>query len=143
MIAYDLRCKNGHEFEGWFKDRKSYEKQMKAKQITCPNCNNTNVEMIITACAIRTKSSKKDEERKNKIADIEKMAGKTARKISNYIRDNFEYVGSEFPQEARKIHYGEAEERNIWGTSTLEEEKELREDGIKFFKIPKPIKYDS
>lgn len=143
MIAYDLRCKNGHEFEGWFKDRKSYEKQLRTKQIICPHCDNTNVEMIITACAIRTKSSKKEEERKNKIADIEKMTGKIAKKISNYIQDNFEYVGSEFPQEARKIHYGEAEEKNIWGTSTLEEEKGLRKEGIKFFKIPKPVRYDS
>lgn len=139
MITYDLRCKNGHEFEGWFKDRKSYQKQMRNKKVICPYCNESDVKMVLTACAIRTKSHKPEKKGKKTLADIQKIQ----KEISDYVRDNFEYVGSEFASEAKKMHYGESEERSIWGTTTKKEEKELKEEGIKFFKIPKPIKYDS
>lgn len=141
MITYDLRCQNGHEFEGWFKDRKSYEKQMKARQVVCPHCNDNHVKMMITGCAIQTKNRDKAEKVKQ---DLDKL-NKIARKVSNYARDHFRYVGSDFPEEARKINRGEgeAEEEGIWGTTTPEEEKELKKEGVKFFKIPKPQKLDS
>jgi len=141
MITYDLQCQNGHEFEGWFKDRKNFEKQLKKKLIECPLCGDRNVKMILTGCAIKTKSDRKAEEIKKKMLDIVKIG----RELSDYARDHFKYVGSDFPEEARKIHRGDKdiEGEGIWGTTTPEEEKELKEEGVKFFKIPKPKKYDS
>ena len=127
MITFDLRCSNDHIFEGWFKDNNAFETQKKQKLIRCPICNDANIEKVITAVSI-----------KKKRLDDKPPPEKTYKKIREFIETNFEDVGSRFAKEALRMHYGEIEKRNIRGTTTVEEEKMLKEEGVNFVKIALP-----
>lgn len=128
MIAYDLICSNGHLFECWFKDSASYEEQQSAGIINCPVCNDTRVVKTFSPFMIK----KADGERKRG----DETAHQALQLIHEYLDKHFEDVGAQFAQEAIKIHYGEAEKRNIRGTATTEEEVILKEEGVQFLKIP-------
>ena len=134
MIAYDLQCINGHTFEGWFEDRRTYLDQKKKGLITCPVCNDTSVDIVPSTFAIKSAQTSKPRTVSSEMAALEKI-GKEA---IEYVEKNFDDVGCEFAKEALKIHYGATEPRNIRGVSTKEEEKTLKEEGIQFFKIPMP-----
>lgn len=138
MIAFDLKCMNGHTFEGWFEDNRAYETQKKKGLISCPVCNDTMVSKIPSTFAI--KGSQQDVPDKiSKQMDLENIG----RDIIDYVDKNFDNVGCDFAKEALKIHYGVTEPRNIRGVSTEEEEKTLKKEGIQFFKIPKLPPSDS
>jgi len=139
MIAYDLQCANGHAFEGWFEDRKAYLNQQKQGMITCPICNDTSVSIIPSTFAIKSSQALQPKQGKAKDDPLTK-AGK---EIIDFVEKNFDDVGCDFAKEALKIHYGAAEPRNIRGVSTKEEEKVLKKEGIKFFKIPMPAPPDT
>ena len=130
MIAFDLTCSNGHSFEGWFKDLESFNEQNSKGMITCPFCKNTNITRILSPVAI--KSSQGEEKPREVEPDYKKLANG----IMEYIKNNFDNVGADFSKEALKMHYGVAEKRNIRGSATAVEEEILKEEGIKFFKIP-------
>ncbi len=130
MIAFDLFCSKGHKFECWFKDNASFEEQKFAGLITCPVCNDRNIEKAFSPFAI-----KKGGERVKEDIDP-KQAYKALQIINDYIDKHFEDVGANFYKEALKIHYGEAEKKNIKGTATTEEEVILKEEGVPFFKVP-------
>jgi len=130
MIAFDLTCSNGHSFEGWFKDLESFNEQNSKGMITCPFCKNTNITRILSPVAI--KSSQGEEKPREVEPDYKKLANG----IMEYIKNNFDNVGTDFSKEALKMHYGVAEKRNIRGSATAVEEEILKEEGIKFFKIP-------
>ena len=137
MIAYDMQCKAGHSFEGWFEDEKSYLEQQKKGLITCPVCNATQVARIPSAFAI--KSSRPSVAGKSQQKDLAKIG----QKIVDYVEKNFEDVGCNFAKEALKIHYGVTEPRNIRGISSVEEEKTLKKEGVEFFKLPLPTTPDT
>ena len=131
MIIYDLQCRNGHVFEGWFKDRKAFEKQLKEELVVCPTCDDTNIVRIPSTFAITgAAGSAADKTR------VDPEAVKRA--IVEYVDKNFDNVGSDFATEALKIHYGVSEPRNIRGSSTVNEEEVLRREGVEFFKFPMP-----
>ena len=137
MIAYDLRCVNGHAFEGWFEDSEAYQAQKKKKLIACPACDTTQVSRIPSTFAIKSspipqKGSLEEENLK-----------KVGKEIVDFVEKNFDDVGCDFAKEALKIHYGVEEPRNIRGISTKEEEKMLKEEGIDFLKIPMPAPPDT
>ena len=133
MIAFDFECSRGHKFEGWFDNLKSYEEQDKKNMISCPHCNDTNIKRILSPVAMKVSSlSDKEREGGNDPIDYRKLASE----ITRYIHDEFEDLGADFTKEALKIHYGVAEERNIRGSATENEEKILTEEGIHFFKFP-------
>ena len=134
MIAYDLQCTNGHTFEGWFEDRKTYLDQEKKGMITCPVCNDTSVYLVPSTFAIKSKQSSTPK----KISPEEAVLAKIGKEAIDYVEKNFDDVGCEFAKEALKMHYGASEPRNIRGVSTKEEEKTLKDEGIDFFKIPMP-----
>ena len=137
MIAYDLHCVNDHSFEGWFEDAKAYQSQKKKGLITCPVCNASAVSRVPSTFAIRSSRSAVSPSRTNaKLAEISKQ-------IVDYVEKNFDNVGSEFANEALKMHYGVKEPRNIRGTSTEQEEKTLKDEGIDFLKIPVPTSTDT
>lgn len=148
MIVFDLQCINGHVFEGWFDDGESYEDQRKKSLISCPLCNSTSVFKIPSTFGIKSSSqfsagyevepSNQQKDLSEKQKEIELLA----KKVIDYIDKNFENVGCDFAKEALKIHYGTAEPRNIKGISTDAEEKVLKNEGIEFFKFPKPEEYD-
>lgn len=130
MIAYDLFCSNGHKFECWFKDSSSFDEQKSAGMITCPICNDHQVEKAFSPFRIKKDGGKRREE-----VNPEE-AYHALQVINNYVEKHFEDVGADFYKEALKIHYGEAEKRNIKGTATTEEEIILKEEGVQFFKVP-------
>jgi hypothetical protein len=137
MIAYDLHCVNDHSFEGWFEDAKAYQSQKKKGLITCPVCNASAVSRVPSTFAIRSSRPVVSPSPTNaKLAEISKQ-------IVDYVEKNFDNVGSEFANEALKMHYGVKEPRNIRGTSTEQEEKTLKDEGIDFLKIPVPTNTDT
>jgi hypothetical protein len=140
MIAYDLTCGNGHAFEGWFEDSVAFDGQMKQGLITCPVCNDAQVQRLPSRFAIKTSQGFKPRE-----PDVPPAAvlARISRDVAEYVEKNFDNVGCDFAKEALKIHYGAAEPRNIRGVSTQAEEKLLKQEGIEFIKIPVPAPPDS
>jgi hypothetical protein len=131
MIAFDLKCANGHTFEGWFDNLESYERQDSEHLIICPICENTKVKKLLSPVAMKS-SSRSSQNKPNLPIDYQKLA----MEVVNYIRNEFEDIGPQFTKEALKIHYGASDARNIRGTATREEEKILEEEGVPFIKFP-------
>lgn len=138
MINYSVKCGNGHQFDGWFKDSATFDKQAKAKQIECPRCGDTKVTKAPMAPRISKKSSGSREITEARANEVAQELAEAAGKIREHVEANCDYVGTEFAEEARKIHYGEADERGIYGEATVDEAKELDDEGIDVLPIPKP-----
>lgn len=133
MIVYDLKCANGHRFEGWFDDSRAFDEQQTRQLVVCPICSDPNVSRMPSTFAIKSPKA-----RNGSIPD----PVAAAKQFCDFVATNFEDVGSEFAKEALKIHYGVTEPRNIRGVSTDVEEKTLREEGVSFFKFPAPSASD-
>lgn len=130
MIRFSLRCcTSNHEFEGWFRDGDTFEVQQQAGEIACPECGDTRVEKALMAPAIsRGKSS---------AAQLTPAQMKTMLfALRRQVESNCDYVGERFAEEARRIHYGEADAHGIYGEASEEESRELAEEGIEFGRIP-------
>jgi hypothetical protein len=129
VIVYNLRCKTGHEFEAWFRSSADYDGQAATGRLLCPVCNSLHVEKAIMAPALAgtKKAAPSDELKKMR----QFMTG-----MRKYVEANADYVGKEFPEEARKIHYGETEHRHIYGEASLDEAKELVEEGVEIAPLP-------
>jgi hypothetical protein len=138
VIIYDLKCDKGHPFEGWFKDRETWVLQNSQKLISCPVCNSSNIEIVPSSITIMGKDSRTESKSQNK--EISPVA--VLKMLHQYIDKNFEDVGAKFADVALKIHYGDEEKRNIKGTSTPQEEENLKEEGVQFIKVPL-LKMDS
>lgn len=134
MISFNLRCPKDHVFEAWFKDSGTFEKQVKAKALQCPSCGDVKIEKALMSpnIAARGDPGPPPEKLHNALVNFRKM-----------VEDNCDYVGPEFPEEARKIHYGEAEHRNIYGEATMEEALDLSEEGVEFGRVPWVPRADS
>ena len=135
MIIYDIKCENGHTFEGWFKDRQAWIEQNAGRLVCCPVCNSSSVEIAPSSLTIMGKDSKPP---RNK--DVSR--GQVLQSLHRYLENNFEDVGTKFAEVALKIHAGDEERRNIKGTTTPREETVLKEEGVSFIKISLP-KMDS
>ena len=149
MISYTLRCNHGHSFDSWFQDSSAYDKQVKRGLVSCPVCDSTKIEKAIMAPRIARKGraarvepvetpavpaeapvptplmSAAEAELRSKIKELREHIAKTA--------DN---VGEKFPDEARKIHYGEVKARPIYGEASPKEAKALIEEGIDVKPLP-------
>jgi hypothetical protein len=133
MIAYDLQCRNGHQFEGWFEDSQAFDDQKKQGMIACPVCEDTGVFKVPSTFAIKGSTGTLPMDPN----DSAQMAA-LGKKIVDYVHNNFDNVGADFAEEALKMHYGVSEPRSIRGISTPQEEATLKAEGIHFFKIPMP-----
>jgi hypothetical protein len=155
MILYRLRCSKGHEFESWFKDSKSYERQEKKSLIGCAVCGDSKVARALMAPRLGTKGNKKTavanavpatapapapSPEQKEIAALAKHMPKELReallKVRAEVEKNCEHVGPKFAEEARKIHYGESDKRGIYGETSDEEAEALAEEGIEFGRLP-------
>ena len=156
MIVFDLKCGDGHTFEAWFKSSSAYEEQKEMGFVTCPYCESSDISKAPMAPNVAAKSNQKADtaaapQPQNQVAagdkgELGKMvaeAEKFLTGVRQHVEKNFEDVGSNFAEEARKIHYGEAEERGIYGESTKEETVELMDEGINVLPIPMPKKADA
>ena len=135
MIVFDLECINGHTFEGWFEDRADFEHQSRHEMVSCPVCETTAVEQKLSPVAVRTTAQAGAMQRSQ-----QEIMGEINRKLTRYVEKNFENVGSNFAREALKMHYGSTEAKNIRGTTTPEEDKVLKNEGVPVLKFALPEK---
>jgi hypothetical protein len=152
MIRYTLACERGHEFESWFQNSAAYDKQAKRGLVTCPVCNSAKVDKAIMAPRLaRTDVPAPPPAMPAPPAAAPAAAAKTSvaimspqerelrsklKELRDHVTKNANYVGAKFPEEARKIHYGEQEHRSIYGEASPEEAKALHEEGIEFHPLP-------
>jgi hypothetical protein len=137
MIIYDLVCDTQHRFEGWFKNTGEYATQLSGGLLSCPVCGSTRVHKVLSVSHVNTAMVVHP-------GEAELTAGakpqELLKKLHEYIEQRFDNVGTQFAEEARRIHYGETEEHNIYGQATGVEIKELREEGINAVPLPeKPM----
>lgn len=131
VIAYSLRCHKGHEFDGWFRDSAAFDEQSSSGHLSCPSCNSVRIEKAVMAPAIA--GTKKTTRIKS--GDAKQMQ-QFATGLRKYVMENADYVGPNFAEEARKIHYGETPERHIYGEATHKEAQELIEEGVDVSPLP-------
>jgi hypothetical protein len=134
LIRFSLICDHDHEFEAWFRSNDDFDRQKKRGFIDCPTCGSNKVQKALMAPAVST--GRKREKIALAMNDAQKKAMAEMKALSEKIRENADYVGDKFAEEARKIHFGETEARGIYGEATLEEAKSLAEDGVGFMPIP-------
>ena len=151
MIRYTLRCDRGHAFESWFQSSSAYDTQVRRKLVTCPVCDSTKVEKAIMAPQIVSKKG-----RQNAVpapveaAPAETPAGESTpllmaqerelraklKELRDHIVKNADNVGERFPNEARKMHYGDIEHRPIYGEASPEEARSLIDEGVEVSPLP-------
>jgi hypothetical protein len=157
MILYRLRCSKGHEFESWFKDSKTYERQEKKSLIGCAVCGDGKVvraamaprigrgsenagKKVVEAEAVAPAPTPAPSPEQQQMAALAKHMPKEMRetllKLRKQVEKNCEHVGPKFAEEARKIHYGESDKRGIYGETSDEEAEALAEEGIEFGRLP-------
>jgi hypothetical protein len=148
MIVFDVCCDKGHVFEGWFKDSASFTRQAKKDLVECPTCGSTKVRKALMAPAVsgtKARKARQDKQEQKQVAVAAPHNAPAAmpaelmqelRTLRKKIEDNCDYVGPRFSEEARKMHYDEAEKRSIYGEATAEDAKALAEEGIEFGQIP-------
>lgn len=135
MIKYQLKCGSGCSFEGWFRSSEDFDGQSARGALECPFCASTEIARAIMAPAVVTGGGPRRDER---LAVMRQSMAEAARRARDYVEKNFDYVGDKFPEEARKIHYGETKERSIYGEATGREVKELVEEGVTVAPAPAP-----
>ncbi|OEC97930.1 MULTISPECIES: DUF1178 family protein [Rhizobium] len=135
MIRYSLTCDNAHEFEGWFSESADFDRQVASGFLTCPVCNSAAISKLLMAPSVST-ARKKDEMQTLAMDAARKQALVKLKEAVDAIKANAEDVGTKFPEEARKIHYGEADARGIIGKATPDEAQALVEEGIEIAAIP-------
>ena len=165
MIRYALQCERGHAFESWFQDSASYDRQAKRGLVTCPVCDSAKVEKSIMAPQIPRKGRSADQRsgeekllrakaRQKKpaaaettavappplaesmIAPQESELRAKLKELRDHIKANADNVGAQFPEQARKMHYGEIEHRPIYGDASPTEAKALIEEGVEVLPLP-------
>ena len=134
MISFNLICKNDHEFEGWFRNSDDFARQSKEQLISCPECGNTQIEKSVMAPVVGAKDAVVTDrgEKAAQARELRKMLGK----VRDYVETNFDDVADDFTDEARKIYYGETDERPIYGNATDEDARELADEGVPVGKLP-------
>jgi hypothetical protein len=144
MIKYNLECSCGETFESWFQNSNEYEKLLKKNLINCYVCGRSKtVKKSIMAPSVstsKTSVAEKDVEQKK---EFFKNVKSKIRELNDYVAKNAEFVGDKFVSEVRSIHYDKKKKRNIYGNATLEETKELQEEGIDVATIPWAPKEDA
>jgi len=149
MIRYSLRCERGHGFESWFQSSSTYDSQVKRKLVTCPACGSAKVEKAIMAPQIASKRGR-DSAAPAPAASTDVTAPASTplmmaqerelraklKELRDHIVKNADNVGERFPNEARKMHYGDIEHRPIYGEASPEEARALIEEGVEVSPLP-------
>jgi hypothetical protein len=149
MIRYSLRCEAGHEFESWFQSSSVYEQQEKRKLVNCPACGSAKVERAIMAPQIVSKKGR-DSAAPAPAASTDVTAPTSTplmmaqerelraklKELRDHIVKNADNVGERFPNEARKMHYGDIEHRPIYGEASPDEARALIDEGVEVSPLP-------
>jgi|SRR3954447_20207923 hypothetical protein len=134
MILFDLKCGEGHVFEAWFRNSGAYDAQAAAREIACPICGD--IRIAKAPMAPRIGKSRQEVEKTETAAQRRAEVMRDLVELRRKVEENCDYVGDRFAEEARRIHYGEVEERGIYGEATEAETTELKEEGIEVGRIP-------
>lgn len=147
MKVLDLQCQHGHQFEGWFASEDVFQDQLTRGLVECPLCADKTVAKLLSAprlnlSAARLSSGSTEPvpatlPNQASLSDVDIQA--TWLKMVRHVMINTENVGEKFAEEARKIHYGESEERSIRGQASRKETEALREEGIAVMPLPIPV----
>lgn len=135
MIRYSLRCDNDHEFDGWFASSADFDKQFEAGYVSCPHCSSQSVKKLLMAPNVTT-GRQKDGIKAMVMDNTRREMMEKIKEAVSEIRKNSEDVGEKFPEEARKIHYGETEARGIIGQASQDEAAALIDEGIEIAALP-------
>ncbi len=168
MKVLDLQCGQHHVFEGWFGSEDDYQSQLTRGLVTCPMCGDAQVSKKLSAPRLNLNTARGDRETAGHLTDVNQGVSHapqatasepavpllpslgevaslepaqlqaTLLKMVRHVVANTEDVGNSFPEEARKMHYGETETRNIRGHATPEETEELIDEGIAVMPLPLP-----
>ncbi len=130
MIVFNLNCSScSFSFEGWFENSKDYYRQKNKGLVSCPSCNSIQIKKGLMAPNVAKKSNSKISKRNKSIAS-------NVKKLKKIIEKEFDYVGENFTEEAKKIKYGEVKERAIYGEASIEQTKELIDENIDVLPLP-------
>jgi hypothetical protein len=132
MIVYELRCAEEHGFEGWFRNSDAFDTQAACGHVECPVCGSNDVRKAPMAPRIGRSGSDQRAAERETVKQMHDRLDELCRQVES----KCVYVGSDFAEEARKIHYGEAERRDIYGETTPDEADSLRDEGVAFAAIP-------
>jgi len=135
MIRFNLVCDARHEFEAWFSSSADFDEQSARGLVICPHCGSKQVEKTLMAPAVST-ARRKEASTQLAMNNAQAAALQQIRQAVKTIRDTSEDVGERFPEEARKIHYGETEERGIIGRANTDEVHALLEEGVAVAPLP-------
>jgi hypothetical protein len=153
MIRYSLRCERDHAFESWFQDSSAYDAQVKRRLVSCPVCSSVKSEKAIMAPRIVGKKGRERVEPVPAAAPVpaetpatptstplmmaqERELRAKLKELRDHIVKNADNVGEQFPNEARKMHYGDIEHRPIYGEASPEEARSLVDEGIEVSPLP-------
>ena len=134
MIKYNLKCHNDHEFESWFSDSNEFDNLKKKKLLECIFCSSKKVNKSIMApmvSVINGRNNDIDVINKSLKSEKDKLI-----KLRKFVEKNFEFVGKNFSSKVREVYYDKKSKKTIYGTATVEERKELEEEGIDLLSIP-------
>ena len=134
MIILDLACKHLHSFEGWFQSLAVYDSQVEKGLIACPQCGSNEIHRIPSALHLASRSTSPVASKEKQPAPVDRLV--SLQQVVSAIIANCEDVGSDFAQEARKMHYMEAPARPIRGTANDDDYEDLREEGIDVLRLP-------
>jgi hypothetical protein len=147
MIRYALVCAKGHSFESWFQNSAAYDRQAKRKLVSCPVCGSSEVEKEIMSPRLAGARHREEapvavpvpSNEKTPVAIVspqERELRTKLKELRDHLTQNSDYVGQKFPEEARKMHYGEIDHRSIYGEASPDEAHKLHEEGIEFHPLP-------
>lgn len=151
MIRYALICDRKHEFEIWFNNSADYDKQSKRKLVACPMCDSTKVDKAIMAPAIATTRKHKSSPGAEAVSSAAPQTNSAPvailspqetefrsklKELRDHLTKNADNVGKKFPDEARKMHYGDIEHRSIYGEASPDDAKKMLDEGIEFHPLP-------
>jgi hypothetical protein len=137
MIVFELICDAQHRFEGWFASGDDFASQQRSGLLVCPVCGGVHVEKLPVA-KIRKQLAESAQSTPDKAVAVGQGGSADMSRVIDYILTHSEDVGRQFAEEARKIYYAEAPQRNIRGIASRGEADELREEGVPVFSLPVP-----
>jgi len=142
VIRYALRCEAGHDFDSWFGNSAAFDRQAARGLVTCPMCGSAKVEKSIMAPSLAgsREAAAPAEPEKTPVAIVSKEEVELRKKLKelrDHVTKNADYVGEKFPEEARRMHYGETEHRSIYGEASPDAASALAEEGIEFHPLPR------
>ncbi|MBI4204436.1 MAG: DUF1178 family protein [Betaproteobacteria bacterium] len=139
MIVYELGCGNKHRFEGWFASSQDFEQQLEAKLLSCPLCGDDKIVRLPHASYVNTGAAPEGAATPQKVPQhYANLGDEVLAKLIDHIIETTEDVGAAFPEEARRIHYGETVERHIRGTASAKDVDALKDEGIEVVALPIP-----